>query len=175
MASDTPDNNLRALRHVYTANDPLSQQAVFTKVRQSIQTAYSEGSMAIDTIYGASTLDRHAGAGFSNGDTPSDAAACSALGAGAASPGGTVCRVVDFAPLHQCAMSRGQNLDYAAVVEGSIVLRLDSGQETRLERGDVAVQRAANHVWQNPSKTEWARVLFVLQDSSPRSSAKCYI
>ncbi|KAM4067120.1 hypothetical protein HRG_001118 [Hirsutella rhossiliensis] len=170
MASHSRDNHLRALRHVYTANDPLSRQAVFTKVREGAQTTYSEGGLAIDTIYGASTLDTHPG-------QDSEAAARSALGAGAASPGGTVCRVVDFAPLHECAMSRGQNLDYAAVIEGSIVLSLDSGQETRLERGDVAVQRAASHVWRNPSKTEWARVFFVLQDSSPTtpSSSKCYI
>lgn len=151
MASQPPDNNLRALRHVYTANHLLSGQAVFTKVREGAQTTSGDGTMAIDTIYGASTL----------GDDM-----CSALGAGAANPGGTVCRVVDLAPLHECVMTRGQNLDYAAVIEGSILLSLDSDQEVRMERGDVAVQRAARHVWRNPSETEWARMLFVLQDCS---------
>ena len=33
-----------------------------------------------------------------------------------------------------------------------------------MHRGDVAVQRATMHAWENPSKSEWARMLFVLQD-----------
>jgi len=28
-------------------------------------------------------------------------------------------------------------------------------------------QRATQHAWKNASKTEWARMLFVLQDSAP--------
>lgn len=33
-----------------------------------------------------------------------------------------------------------------------------------MKRGDVAVQRATMHAWRNPSETEWARMIFVLQD-----------
>ena len=33
-----------------------------------------------------------------------------------------------------------------------------------MRRGDTAVQRATMHAWKNVSKTEWARMLFVLQD-----------
>ncbi|KJZ72227.1 hypothetical protein HIM_08369 [Hirsutella minnesotensis 3608] len=165
MTSDTQDrqssHGLRPLRHVYTANDMLSRKAIFTQSRPGTQTTYSEGKMAVDTIYGASPIDQLPNFNETDDTTP---AACSALGAGSSRPGGTVCRVVDFAPLYECAMQRGQNLDYAVVVEGSIVLTLDSGQETMLERGDVAVQRAATHSWRNPSETEWARVFFVLQD-----------
>ncbi len=41
---------------------------------------------------------------------------------------------------------------------------LDSGERQRMEKGDVAVQRATMHSWVNTSETEWARMLFVLQD-----------
>ncbi|PHH70814.1 hypothetical protein CDD80_5710 [Ophiocordyceps camponoti-rufipedis] len=155
---------LRALRHVYTANDPQSRQAIFTKARAGAPKLYSQGELAVDDIYGAPTLtdplletDVHLA-------HPEEAGG-RALGAGAASPGGTVCRVVDFAPRHECATRRGENVDYAVVIEGTIVLTLASGQETRLERGDVAVQRATSHVWRNASGSEWARMLFVLQDT----------
>lgn len=78
--------------------------------------------------------------------------------------GGTVCRIVDFAPGFDCMMHRTQSLDYGVVLEGSIELVLDSGERQLMHRGDVAVQRATMHAWENPSKTEWARMLFVLQD-----------
>lgn len=76
---------------------------------------------------------------------------------------GTVCRIVDFAPGFDCMMHRTQSLDYGVVLEGSIDLVLDSGETQRMYRGDVAVQRATMHAWKNPSSTEWARMLFVLQ------------
>ncbi|RWA12089.1 hypothetical protein EKO27_g2984, partial [Xylaria grammica] len=57
---------------------------------------------------------------------------------GLATKSGTVCRMVDFGP-----------------------------DSTRLKRGDIAVQRATIHAWGNPSKTEWARMVFVLQDTKP--------
>lgn len=79
-------------------------------------------------------------------------------------PGGTVCRIVDFAPGFDCMMHRTQSLDYGVVLEGSIELLLDSDESQLMHRGDVAVQRATMHAWRNPSKTEWARMLFVLQD-----------
>ncbi|RCI10245.1 hypothetical protein L249_8703 [Ophiocordyceps polyrhachis-furcata BCC 54312] len=134
-----------------------SHQAIFTKSRAGAPTTYSQGSLAVDDIYG----EKH----FTithlvddDGPISDDDAGARAVQTGAANPGGTVCRVVDFAPRHECATRRGENLDYAVVIEGSIVLTLESGQETRLERGDVAVQRATSHLWRNPSGTEWARM-----------------
>jgi quercetin dioxygenase-like cupin family protein len=61
-------------------------------------------------------------------------------------------------------MHRTRSLDYGVVLEGSIELVLDSEERQLMHRGDVAVQRATMHAWYNPSKTEWARMLFVLQD-----------
>ncbi|KAF4587889.1 hypothetical protein GQ602_004582 [Ophiocordyceps camponoti-floridani] len=155
---------LRTLRHVFTANDQQSRQAVFTKVRAGAPKLYSRGELAVDDIYGAPTVRDPPMETDVHLPDPEEAGG-RALGAGPASPGGTVCRVVDFAPMHECATRRGENVDYAVVIEGTIVLTLASGQETRLERGDVAVQRATSHVWRNVSGSEWARMLFVLQDT----------
>ncbi|KAH0840609.1 hypothetical protein AYO21_03938 [Fonsecaea monophora] len=81
--------------------------------------------------------------------------------------GGTVCRLVDFGPGNTPLMHRTQSLDYGVVLEGTIEMELDDGSVTLLKRGDVAVQRGTNHAWRNPSKTEWTRMLFVLQDCQP--------
>jgi hypothetical protein len=83
---------------------------------------------------------------------------------GLVNPGGTVCRIVDFAPGYECLMHRTQSLDYGVVLEGSIELVLDSGERRAMGRGDVAVQRMTMHAWKNVSEHEWARMLFVLQN-----------
>ncbi|KAI1618408.1 hypothetical protein EDD37DRAFT_606346 [Exophiala viscosa] len=84
-------------------------------------------------------------------------------------PNGTVCRTVDFAPDGEALMHRTKSLDYGIVVEGEIECHLDSGEVKTMKRGDVAVQRGTMHAWKNASKTEWARMVFVLQDSQPLS------
>lgn len=64
-------------------------------------------------------------------------------------------------------MHRTQSLDYGIVMEGSVVAVLDSGEEHLMHRGDVMVQRATMHAWRNPSETQWARMIFSLQDAQP--------
>ncbi|KAJ2988749.1 hypothetical protein NUW58_g3819 [Xylaria curta] len=86
---------------------------------------------------------------------------------GLAVKNGTVCRMVDFGPGYVCMMHRTQSLDFGIVVEGKIDLVLDDGSSTHMKRGDIAVQRATMHSWRNPSTTDWARMLFVLQDARP--------
>ncbi|PYH78056.1 cupin domain protein, partial [Aspergillus uvarum CBS 121591] len=83
---------------------------------------------------------------------------------GLVNPGGTVCRVVDFAPGKPPLMHRTRSLDYGIVLEGEIEMVLDSGETRHLRRGDIAVQRATMHAWRNPHPTEWTRMVFVLQD-----------
>jgi len=83
---------------------------------------------------------------------------------GLVNPGGTVLRCVDFAPGYACGMHRTQSLDFGIVIEGEVEMVLDSGERYVLKRGDVAVQRATQHQWVNRSQTEWARMMFVLQD-----------
>jgi quercetin dioxygenase-like cupin family protein len=82
-------------------------------------------------------------------------------------PQGTVCRFVDFEPQSKGFMHRTQSLDYGIVMEGEVRLELDDGSETHMTKGDVAIQRGTIHAWSNPHPTEWARVLFVLQDCQP--------
>ncbi|UNI23874.1 hypothetical protein JDV02_009667 [Purpureocillium takamizusanense] len=241
-----PSSTLRPLRHVYTAHDPHANTAVFTKIRRGDPTPRDGGRLAVDDVYAASTLSGAPGRvlapgggghphfhhhddddGYDDGNDGDDAresrqrsTTCGVLSAGVASPGGgTVCRVVDIAPGHECMTHRGSssssssssslpssasllpcngdggraagpsngvvgvrssggvggggsdtaamNIDYAIVVDGEITLRLDSGAETVLGRGDVAVQRAGRHTWRNDggaTKDAWARMVLVLQD-----------
>jgi hypothetical protein len=86
---------------------------------------------------------------------------------GLVAAGGTVLRYVDFAPGHECMMHRTQSVDYGIVIEGEILSVMGSGETTLMKRGDVMVQRATMHSWRNPSSTEWARMIFVLQDCKP--------
>jgi hypothetical protein len=91
---------------------------------------------------------------------------------GLVNPRGTVFRCVDFAPGYACGMHRTQSLDYGIVLEGEVDMVLDSSDERfPLKRGDVAVQRATQHQWVNRSKTQWARMMFVLQDCKPLTVA----
>lgn len=81
--------------------------------------------------------------------------------------GGTVLRHVDIPPATECTMHRTVSLDYGCVLEGEVELLLDSGEKRTMKRGDVAIQRGTMHQWINHSKTEWTRMLFVLQESKP--------
>jgi hypothetical protein len=82
-------------------------------------------------------------------------------------PGGTVLRFVDCPPNSLSPMHRTVSLDYGVVLEGEVVLELDSGETRSMKRGDVAIQRGTNHAWRNPSSTNWARMMYVLQESQP--------
>ncbi|OJJ47366.1 hypothetical protein ASPZODRAFT_96353 [Penicilliopsis zonata CBS 506.65] len=82
-------------------------------------------------------------------------------------PGGTVLRLVDINPGGVSPMHRTVSLDYGVVLEGEVELVLDSGAKQLLKRGDVVVQRGTNHAWRNTSSTEWARMLYVLQEAQP--------
>ena len=105
--------------------------------------------------------------------------------------GGTVFRIVDFAPEPEGVarmdmntmqrvvgaadtpakglpprhpmMHRTRTLDYAIVMSGEIDMLLDEG-EVHLKAGDVVVQQATNHAWVNRGK-EPCRIAFILMDS----------
>ena len=64
-------------------------------------------------------------------------------------------------------MHRTVSLDYGIVLEGEVYLELDSGEKRLMRRGDISIQRGTNHAWRNLSSTEWARMLYVLQESEP--------
>ena len=83
---------------------------------------------------------------------------------------GIVFRVLDFPPASKSPMHRTQSIDFGIVLEGSVIAGLDSGETELLRRGDSVVQRATNHDWKNASQTEWARVLFILNDAEGQGS-----
>lgn len=82
-------------------------------------------------------------------------------------PGGTVLRIVDMNPGALSPMHRTVSLDYGVVLEGEVELILDSGETRLMKRGDVSIQRGTNHAWKNKSDTNWARMMYVLQESQP--------
>lgn len=79
--------------------------------------------------------------------------------------GGTVLRIVDMPPSSLSPMHRTVSLDYGVVLEGEVWLELDSGQRRLMRCGDVSIQRSTMHAWKNASTTQWARMLYVLQES----------
>lgn len=89
---------------------------------------------------------------------------------GIVNPNGTVIRFVDFEPSKtntNVMYHRTQSLDYGVVLDGEMIIDLDDGSSTQLKRGDIVIQRGTMHAWRNASSTQWARMLYVLQDSHP--------
>jgi len=64
------------------------------------------------------------------------------------------------------AMHETQTTDYAIVLEGEMWAVMEAG-ETKLNAGDVLVQRGTNHAWSNRSGKP-AVMLFVLAGAKPR-------
>jgi quercetin dioxygenase-like cupin family protein len=63
-------------------------------------------------------------------------------------PGGSVFRVVSFAPGVAPRNHRTDSIDYAVVISGEIDMELDVGS-VHLKAGDVLVQRGTMHNWVN--------------------------
>ena len=59
-------------------------------------------------------------------------------------------------------MHRTESVDYGIVLAGEVWLVVEDG-ETRLQPGDVVVQRGTNHAWSNRTEAT-ARMAFVLID-----------
>jgi uncharacterized cupin superfamily protein len=59
-------------------------------------------------------------------------------------------------------MHRTETIDYGIVLEGEIILIMDIG-ETKVQAGDIVVQRGTNHGWANRSG-RICRVAFILID-----------
>jgi mannose-6-phosphate isomerase-like protein (cupin superfamily) len=107
-------------------------------------------------------------------------------------PGGTILRVIEFAPEREVtadyatrlrifqglglapegqsrekprdpAMHRTKTIDYAFILSGEIDMLLDDS-EVHLRAGDVVIQRGTNHAWVNRSDRP-CRVAFVLIDA----------
>ena len=109
-----------------------------------------------------------------------------------APPGGTIFRVVEFAPEREVkaddetrlrimqgiglapegnsrgrprnpAMHRTKTIDYALIMSGEIDMLLDDS-EIHLKAGDVVIQRGTNHAWVNRGNQP-CQVAFVMLDA----------
>jgi hypothetical protein len=80
---------------------------------------------------------------------------------------GHLLRIIDVYPPQdggkRTVMHRTSTLDYVVVIEGEVVLILDSGEVT-LRKSDVLVQRGTDHAWENRSDRV-ARVAFLHVDA----------
>ncbi|KAL4880402.1 hypothetical protein BJY04DRAFT_228678 [Aspergillus karnatakaensis] len=79
---------------------------------------------------------------------------------------GTICRIVDFPPSSKGMVHRSMTLDYIYVAKGEIVLTLDDGSRTVVKEGEVVVQQATMHGWDNETDS-WARLLCILIAAEP--------
>jgi quercetin dioxygenase-like cupin family protein len=52
-------------------------------------------------------------------------------------------------------------IDLQFVLEGTVTLRLDSGEEKDVAPGSLIVQNGTNHQWLNRHETEWVKILSV--------------
>ena len=105
---------------------------------------------------------------WSTGSFPSDNA--SALDGGArpvasTDPGGSVFRIVEYAPGVAARNHRTESIDYAVVMAGEIDMEID-GATVHLRQGDVLVQRGTMHNWHNRG-AEPCIIAFVLIAAQP--------
>ena len=79
--------------------------------------------------------------------------------------GGTVFRVIEYAPGVTPRNHRTDSIDYAVVLSGEIDMELDD-QVVTLRAGDVLVQRGTIHNWVNRGSVPCV-IAFVLIDAKP--------
>ncbi|KAK3356558.1 cupin domain protein [Lasiosphaeria hispida] len=82
-------------------------------------------------------------------------------------PGAVILRYCDWPPGGSSPLHRHETMDFGIVVRGEMEAIMDSGETRLLKAGDLLVQRNTLHAWRNPSPTQYARVIFVIQGSSP--------
>jgi quercetin dioxygenase-like cupin family protein len=145
-----------------TTHDPKTKQAVFHSSRPASWKVYDGDQMAFNVVYTTSTFPVDMN---DDADVKTHDKLIAEYKLGLINPGGTVLRMVDFAPGYECILHRTESLDYGIVLEGCLDAILDSGERKTIRRGDVVVQRGTLHAWKNNSETEWARMIYVLQES----------
>jgi len=153
--------NLPGVTTFLTGHDAATGKAIVHAERPGSWTSLDKNEMAFNVVF---TTSQFPASVNDDADIKTHDALLSSKKLGLVNPGGTVCRMVDFSPGYTCLMHRTQSLDYGIILEGSIEMVLDSGETRLMHRGDVAVQRATMHAWRNTSQTEWARMIFVLQE-----------
>ncbi|HZP76686.1 MAG TPA: cupin domain-containing protein [Pseudolabrys sp.] len=90
----------------------------------------------------------------------------SAVSIGTTIKGGSVFRVVYYAPGVTPRNHRTDSIDYAVVISGQIEMELDDSVVVKLKAGDVLVQRGTVHNWVNRS-SEPCIIAFSLISADP--------
>lgn len=163
--SGPPNHSISNLRDVrrYVTTHREDGKAIVRSTEPGAWESVLNNELAFNVIYTTSEFPSQM-----NGDADIKAhEKVAQAGTGLVNAGGSVCRIVDFAPGNDPLMHRTKSLDYGVVLEGEMEMILDSGEVSLLKRGDVAVQRGTMHAWKNPSATQWGRMLFVLLDAQP--------
>ena len=80
--------------------------------------------------------------------------------------GGTVFRIVHYAPGVTPRNHRTDSIDYAVVISGAIEMELDDKVMVKLKAGDVLVQRGTIHNWINKG-SEPCVIAFTLISAKP--------
>jgi quercetin dioxygenase-like cupin family protein len=148
--------DLKAIRRVVTAHDD-SGRSIFRSDEICTPTPIAAGIANFALIWTTPTVP----ADNNTGDQDA------LREAGLTLKGGSVIRVVDFAPGGRSPMHRSFSIDYGLVLAGQVDLQLDSGEIKHLHVGDIVVQRGTNHLWINGSSEQWARMAFILIEAKP--------
>ncbi|KAJ4343763.1 hypothetical protein N0V87_000044 [Didymella glomerata] len=155
------DNKLPSLKRFITTHDPATKKAVFSDV--------VDETVKWDKIptaaFGLPFVTKGHPVDLNNDADLKVYTPFLEKAPGLVTSGGTVLRFVDMEPGATSPMHRTVSLDYGVVIEGAVELVLDSGETRVLNRGDVAIQRGTMHAWKNMSQTNWARMMYVLQES----------
>ncbi|KAJ4246087.1 hypothetical protein NW762_013832 [Fusarium torreyae] len=82
---------------------------------------------------------------------------------------GSLIRVVDFPPNSSGHNHRTASLDYGIVFEGELEMVLADGSKTVVHAGDIVVQQATLHQWNNLTDKP-ARLIFVLLPAEKKAN-----
>ncbi|KAI1776936.1 hypothetical protein F4818DRAFT_412346 [Hypoxylon cercidicola] len=81
-------------------------------------------------------------------------------------PTGSVVRIVDLPPHSAPLLHRSISLDYIVVQKGTVGLVLDDGSRTEVREGELVVQQATMHGWENATDG-WVRLFCVMLPAAP--------
>ena len=83
------------------------------------------------------------------------------------SDGGANVWYIDVPPESESPVHRTISLDIVIQVFGELDLTLSNNETRTVKPGDMVIQRATLHRWNNKSKTEWARMVGVMSATQP--------
>ncbi|KAL4748032.1 hypothetical protein BDW72DRAFT_196168 [Aspergillus terricola var. indicus] len=72
---------------------------------------------------------------------------------------------IDTPPGKGSSSHRTVSFDVVIQIAGDIEATLESGEKRIQKPGDMLIQPATTHIWRNPSKDKWARMVGVMYSS----------